>query len=111
MRLASPMYDTPLKGSTQWCRLPIEVSEPEWAEALKTGFQAQAGAFDGCVHGEGVPVQARRLAQTAQPQLGVSNVSTDLSCDGCAKSDTRTQVKRAPKQPCSPACNCDLRQL
>lgn len=110
MRLASPKYDTTLKGSSQWCRLPIEVSEPELAEVLgSTGFQAQAGAFDGGVHGEGVPVHARRLAQTAQPQLGVSNVSTDLSCDGCATSDTRTQVKNAAKHLCSPLCNCDLR--
>ena len=74
-------------------RLSTGSADPQLAGALATtDFQAQRGQGG---RGEGLPVQARRLAQTAQPQLGVSNVSTDISCDGCSGTDTRTQVSYA----------------
>ena len=77
--------------SSAWRRLQTNVTEPELADALaSTAFQAEQGQSDGA---EWVrPTQARRLMAGAQPQLGVSNVSTDLDCDGCSTTDTRQQV-------------------
>ena len=61
------------------------------ADALaSTAFQAEEGQSDDAEWAR--PVQARRLMASAQPQLGVSNVSTDLDCDGCSTTDTRQQV-------------------
>ena len=73
-------------------RLPTNVTEPELAEALaSTAFQAERGQINDAQWAH--PVQARRLMASAQPQIGVSNVSTDLDCDGCSTTDTRQQVR------------------
>ncbi len=75
-------------------RLVTDVTDPQLAGALAaTDFRAQRGQAGQSGLGKVAPVQARRLAQTAQPQLGVSNVSTDISCDGCSGTDTRTEVR------------------
>ena len=84
------------------CRLQTDVAEPELADALaSTAFRADQGQTDDAKWARPVqtddakwarPIQARRLMARAQPQLGVSNVSTDLDCDGCSTTDTRAQV-------------------
>lgn len=78
------------------CRLMTDGADPHLVEALAaTDFQAQRSQVGQSGHGMELPKQARRLAQTAQPQLGVSNVSTDISCDGCSGTDTRSQARNA----------------
>ena len=74
-----------------WRRLQTSVTEPELADALaSTAFLAEEGQSHDAEWAR--PAQARRLMAGAQPQLGVSNVSTDLDCDGCSTTDTRQQV-------------------
>ena len=81
------------------CRLQTDVGEPELAAALaSTAFQAEQGQTNNAKWAR--PIQARRLMASAQPQLGVSNVSTDLDCDGCSTTDNRAQVL---------VCSADIR--
>ena len=91
---AKALFEPYLPYSEQlmaWRRLRTNVTEPELADALaSTAFVAEEGQSTDAEWAQ--PAQARRLMASAQPQLGVSNVSTDLDCDGCSTTDTRQQV-------------------
>ncbi|KAK9838458.1 hypothetical protein WJX81_000661 [Elliptochloris bilobata] len=86
-------------------RLPTDPNDPELAEALQAADFSGAPPVVGPLSERRRRRLGRRLAQAqgGQPAASIGAVATDtnLSCDGCPNTDTRTEVLDTTRYPYS----------